>query len=90
MFTLANEVIDYILIYLIIPQFYLSVTVIQSNWCLKSPTLDVTVGEEDVSGLEFVQTGFLLQCHTSHPTALVSTAILEILCAPGKADDEKY
>lgn len=49
------------------------VTVIQGNWCWQSPTLDVTVGEQDVSGLEFTQSGFKMQCHTSHPTALVYT-----------------
>ncbi|XP_072048765.1 LOW QUALITY PROTEIN: BOS complex subunit NOMO1-like [Amphiura filiformis] len=46
------------------------VTVVQSNWCLESPTLEVSVGEDDVEGLEFKQKGYLLQCHTSHPTAL--------------------
>ena len=39
---------------------------------MESPTLDVSVGEQDVEGLEFKQTGYLLQCHSSHPTLLVS------------------
>ncbi|XP_022098471.1 nodal modulator 1-like [Acanthaster planci] len=47
------------------------VTVIQNHWCWQTPSLDIQVTDGDVTSLEFVQTGYQLQCHVSHPIAML-------------------
>ena len=48
------------------------VSVIQNQWCWVKTSLDVEVTDGDVTALEFLQTGYMLQCHVSHPIAIVS------------------
>ncbi|XP_038065332.1 nodal modulator 1-like isoform X2 [Patiria miniata] len=47
------------------------VSVIQNHWCWETPSLDIQVTDSDVTSLEFTQTGYLLQCHVSHPIAML-------------------
>ncbi|XP_071806150.1 BOS complex subunit NOMO1-like [Asterias amurensis] len=46
------------------------VSVIQNQWCWVKTSLDVEVTDGDVTSLEFLQTGYMLQCHVSHPIAI--------------------
>ena len=41
------------------------------DWCWKNKSLEVEVLEEDVSAVEFRQTGYMLRCSLSHAITLV-------------------
>ena len=55
------------------------VSVIQNQWCWVKTSLDVEVTDGDVTALEFLQTGYMLQCHVSHPIAIVSEQFILFL-----------
>ncbi|KAJ8298746.1 hypothetical protein KUTeg_022806 [Tegillarca granosa] len=46
------------------------VTLLHDSWCWKDKTLDVEVVDTDISGIEFVQTGYILKCSISHEVKL--------------------
>ena len=41
------------------------------DWCWKNKSLEVEVLEDDVSAVEFRQTGYMLRCSLSHAITLV-------------------
>ncbi|KAM3826892.1 BOS complex subunit NOMO3-like [Vipera latastei] len=45
-------------------------SIIQDDWCWKNKSLEIEVVEEDVSGIEFRQTGYMLRCSLSHAITL--------------------
>uniref|UniRef100_A0A0B8RX02 Nodal modulator 1 n=1 Tax=Philothamnus irregularis TaxID=1899461 RepID=A0A0B8RX02_9SAUR len=45
-------------------------SIIQEGWCWKNKSLEIEVVEEDVSGIEFRQTGYMLRCSLSHAITL--------------------
>ncbi|XP_026543937.1 nodal modulator 3-like [Notechis scutatus] len=45
-------------------------SIIQEDWCWKNKSLEIEVVEEDVSGIEFRQTGYMLRCSLSHAITL--------------------
>eukprot|EP01114_Cavostelium_apophysatum_P010153 TRINITY_DN2361_c0_g1_i6.p1 TRINITY_DN2361_c0_g1~~TRINITY_DN2361_c0_g1_i6.p1 ORF type:complete len:1184 (-),score=357.86 TRINITY_DN2361_c0_g1_i6:30-3581(-) len=55
----------------VLPGTY-TITVNKESWCWEKPELDVEVKAEDVNGLEFVQTGYLLVSKVSHDVTLHS------------------
>ncbi|MGH0131955.1 UNVERIFIED_CONTAM: hypothetical protein FKN15_008615 [Acipenser sinensis] len=57
------------------------VSIGQEEWCWKHKSVEVEVLEEDVLGVEFKQTGYMLRCSLSHAITLVSTCKL----LPGSA-----
>lgn len=44
------------------------------DWCWKNKSLEVEVLEDDVSVIEFRQTGYMLRCSLSHAITLVCVA----------------
>lgn len=47
------------------------VSIVHEDWCWKNKSLELEVMEEDVSGIEFRQTGYMLRCSLSHAITLV-------------------
>ncbi|XP_015744485.1 nodal modulator 1-like [Python bivittatus] len=45
-------------------------SIIHEDWCWKNKSLELEVVEEDVSGIEFRQTGYMLRCSLSHAITL--------------------
>lgn len=50
------------------------VSIIHEDWCWKNKSLEVEVLEDDVSAIEFRQTGYMLRCSLSHAITLVCMA----------------
>lgn len=50
------------------------VSITHDDWCWKNKSLEVEVLEEDVSAIEFRQTGYMLRCSLSHAITLVCMA----------------
>ena len=50
------------------------VSIMHEDWCWKNKSLEVEVLEEDVSTIEFRQTGYMLRCSLSHAITLVCVA----------------
>lgn len=50
------------------------VSITHEDWCWRNKSLEVEVLEEDVSAIEFRQTGYMLRCSLSHAITLVRTA----------------
>lgn len=48
-----------------------TVSVVQTSWCWSKSSLVVEVIDQDIGGLEFQQSGYVLHCHVSHPIELV-------------------
>ncbi|XP_009090374.1 nodal modulator 1 [Serinus canaria] len=46
------------------------VSIVHEDWCWKNKSLELEVLEEDVSGVEFRQTGYMLRCSLSHAITL--------------------
>nr|XP_020828069.1 nodal modulator 2 isoform X4 [Phascolarctos cinereus] len=46
------------------------ISIMHEDWCWKNKSLEVEVTEEDVSGIEFRQTGYMLRCSLSHAITL--------------------
>uniref|UniRef100_A0A8U8B714 Prealbumin-like fold domain-containing protein n=2 Tax=Geospiza parvula TaxID=87175 RepID=A0A8U8B714_GEOPR len=46
------------------------VSIAHEDWCWKNKSLELEVLEEDVSGVEFRQTGYMLRCSLSHAITL--------------------
>ncbi|NXU58096.1 NOMO1 protein, partial [Turnix velox] len=46
------------------------VSIVHEDWCWKNKSLELEVTEEDVSGVEFRQTGYMLRCSLSHAITL--------------------
>ncbi|XP_010193030.1 PREDICTED: nodal modulator 3-like, partial [Mesitornis unicolor] len=46
------------------------VSIVHEDWCWKNKSLELEVMEEDVSGVEFRQTGYMLRCSLSHAITL--------------------
>ncbi|XP_072165899.1 BOS complex subunit NOMO3-like [Diadema setosum] len=53
----------------ILPGKY-AVSAVQANWCWASTSLDIEVVDQDIGGLVFQQSGYVLHCHVSHPIQL--------------------
>ena len=53
---------------------YVSVEILQDKWCWKQKKLEVEVLDQDISNLDFIQDGYILQCSLSHLITLVSTS----------------
>lgn len=51
-----------------------AVSILHEDWCWKNKSLEVEVLEDDVSAIEFRQTGYMLRCSLSHAITLVSGA----------------
>lgn len=45
------------------------------DWCWRNKSLEVDVLEDDVSAVEFRQTGYMLRCALSHAITLVCAAL---------------
>ncbi|CAI5792165.1 nodal modulator 1-like [Podarcis lilfordi] len=45
-------------------------SIIREDWCWKNKSLELEVLEEDASGIEFRQTGYMLRCSLSHAITL--------------------
>lgn len=52
----------------------LVVSIVRDDWCWKNKSLELEVLEEDVSGIEFRQTGYMLRCSLSHAITLVGAS----------------
>ncbi|XP_041433909.1 nodal modulator 3 [Xenopus laevis] len=46
------------------------VSIVQEDWCWKNKSLEFEVVEEDIVGVEFRQTGYMLRCSLSHAITL--------------------
>ncbi|NXK46178.1 NOMO1 protein, partial [Chauna torquata] len=46
------------------------VSIVHEDWCWKNKSLELEVMEEDISGVEFRQTGYMLRCSLSHAITL--------------------
>ncbi|XP_077683739.1 BOS complex subunit NOMO1 isoform X2 [Eretmochelys imbricata] len=46
------------------------ISIVHEDWCWKNKSLELEVLEEDVSGIEFRQTGYMLRCSLSHAITL--------------------
>uniref|UniRef100_A0A8C8RUX9 Nodal modulator 1 n=1 Tax=Pelusios castaneus TaxID=367368 RepID=A0A8C8RUX9_9SAUR len=46
------------------------ISIVHEDWCWKNKSLELEVMEEDVSGIEFRQTGYMLRCSLSHAITL--------------------
>uniref|UniRef100_A0A8C2Y474 Prealbumin-like fold domain-containing protein n=1 Tax=Capra hircus TaxID=9925 RepID=A0A8C2Y474_CAPHI len=55
------------------------ISILHEDWCWKNKSLEVEVLEDDVSAVEFRQTGYMLRCSLSHAITLVS-GLLRICC----------
>lgn len=51
-----------------------AVSIMHEDWCWKNKSLEVEVLEDDMSAIEFRQTGYMLRCSLSHAITLVCTA----------------
>lgn len=51
-----------------------AVSITHEDWCWRNKSLELEVLEDDVSSLEFRQTGYMLRCVLSHAITLVSAA----------------
>ncbi|XP_077172101.1 nodal modulator 1 [Paroedura picta] len=45
-------------------------SIVREDWCWRNKSLELDVLEEDVSGVEFRQTGYMLRCSLSHAITL--------------------
>lgn len=54
--------------------FGFAVSIMHEDWCWKNKSLEVEVLEDDVSAVEFRQTGYMLRCSLSHAITLVGVA----------------
>uniref|UniRef100_A0A452HR85 Uncharacterized protein n=1 Tax=Gopherus agassizii TaxID=38772 RepID=A0A452HR85_9SAUR len=46
------------------------ISIVHEDWCWKNKSLELEVLEEDVSGIAFRQTGYMLRCSLSHAITL--------------------
>ena len=46
------------------------ISIMHEDWCWKNKSLEVEVLEDDVSAVEFRQTGYMLRCALSHAITL--------------------
>ena len=46
-------------------------TIVQDSWCWRNKTVELEVGEGDVTGVAFTHNGYILKCSISHPITLV-------------------
>ncbi|XP_028914056.1 nodal modulator 3 isoform X2 [Ornithorhynchus anatinus] len=46
------------------------ISIIHEDWCWRNKSLEVEVTEDDASGIEFRQTGYMLRCSLSHAITL--------------------
>lgn len=49
-----------------------AVSIMHEDWCWRNKSLELEVLEDDVSSVEFRQTGYMLRCALSHAITLVS------------------
>ena len=56
-----------------------AVSILHEDWCWKNKSLEVEVLEDDVSAVEFRQTGYMLRCSLSHAITLVSGLLKMLL-----------
>lgn len=59
------------------------VSIMHEDWCWKNKSLEVEVLEDDVSAIEFRQTGYMLRCSLSHAITLVCMASEDPLILEG-------
>lgn len=52
--------------------YTVAVSVVQDLWCWKSKTMELEVGEGDITGVSFTHNGYILKASISHPITLVS------------------
>ncbi|CAL1545393.1 unnamed protein product [Lymnaea stagnalis] len=45
-------------------------SIVLDNWCWKEKSIELNVLDNDLSGLEFVHTGYILKCSVSHPITI--------------------
>ncbi|GFO10962.1 nodal modulator 1 [Plakobranchus ocellatus] len=45
-------------------------SIVMDNWCWKNRSIEVEVGAQDLSGLEFSHSGYILKCSVSHPITI--------------------
>ncbi|KAJ7305802.1 hypothetical protein JRQ81_010168 [Phrynocephalus forsythii] len=57
------------------------ISIIREDWCWRNKSLELEVLDDDVAGVEFRQTGYMLRCSLSHAITLVRT--LGARCATG-------
>uniref|UniRef100_A0A8B9CN81 Prealbumin-like fold domain-containing protein n=1 Tax=Anser brachyrhynchus TaxID=132585 RepID=A0A8B9CN81_9AVES len=53
-----------------VPPGKYKISIVHEDWCWKNKSLELEVMEEDVSGVEFRQTGYMLRCSLSHAITL--------------------
>ena len=46
------------------------VTLMHDTWCWKEKTVDIEVTDKDLTGIKFIQTGYILKCSISHEIKL--------------------
>lgn len=46
------------------------------TWCWKEKTIDIEVTDKDLTGIKFIQTGYILKCSISHEIKLVSKLLI--------------
>lgn len=56
--------------------FFLSVSVLNEQWCWKMKSLEIEIIDKDLTNVDFVQTGFMLSASLSHSITLVSIQLL--------------
>ncbi|KAH9504323.1 Nodal modulator 2 [Bulinus truncatus] len=45
-------------------------SIVLDNWCWKEKTIELDVADNDLTGLEYVHTGYILKCSVSHPITI--------------------
>ncbi|BFZ14363.1 hypothetical protein BsWGS_17402 [Bradybaena similaris] len=45
-------------------------SIVLDNWCWKERSIELEVSDTDLTGLEFVHTGYILKCSVSHPITI--------------------
>ncbi|XP_012945613.1 nodal modulator 1 [Aplysia californica] len=45
-------------------------SIVMDTWCWKDRSIELDVVDNDLTGLEFVQTGYILKCSVSHPITI--------------------
>ncbi|KAK0042403.1 nodal modulator 1 [Biomphalaria pfeifferi] len=45
-------------------------SIVLDNWCWKEKSIELDVADNDLTGLEFVHTGYILKCSVSHPITI--------------------
>ncbi|GFR78590.1 nodal modulator 1 [Elysia marginata] len=45
-------------------------SIVMDNWCWKNRSVELEVGAQDLSGLEFSHSGYILKCSVSHPITI--------------------